>query len=78
MLLVLKWTYSLPVAPQKTAGYANVQGLVFLCHVTRRVSEQRVIDLAAAVGLVPMQCAAEEFESGPIRLLCFQRPALGN
>ncbi|EIE22455.1 S-adenosyl-L-methionine-dependent methyltransferase [Coccomyxa subellipsoidea C-169] len=53
------------------------EGLVFLCHVTRRVSEQRVIDLAAAVGLVPMQCAAEEFESGPIRLLSFQRPALG-
>ena len=51
-----------------------MQVLVMLCHVTRRVSEQRVIDRAADVGLIPMQVDTKAFEDGPIRFLCFQRP----
>ncbi|CAL8468566.1 g8106 [Coccomyxa elongata] len=51
------------------------QGLLFLCHVTRRVSEQRVIDLATNVGLVAKQIDSKDFQCGPIRLLCFGKDA---
>lgn len=60
--------------PLITGGFADMQVLVMLCHVTRRVSEQRVIDRAADVGLIPMQVDTKAFEDGPIRFLCFQRP----
>ncbi|BDA43460.1 probable tRNA N(3)-methylcytidine methyltransferase METTL6 at N-terminal half [Coccomyxa sp. Obi] len=52
------------------------QGLVILCHVTRRVSEQRIIDLATSVGLVTKQIDDKGFQSGPIRLLSFGKGAV--
>ncbi len=52
-----------------------MQGLVLLCHVTRRVSEQQVIGLATNVGLVAKQIDSKDFQSGPIRLLCFGKDA---
>ncbi len=46
------------------------QAAVILCHVTRRVSEERIISLASAAGLVLQN---KVYLDGAIRLLSFQR-----
>ena len=48
---------------------------MILCHVTRRVSEQQLIDVATNVGLVAKHIDGKDFQSGPIRLLCFGKDA---
>ncbi len=45
------------------------QAAVILCHVTRRVSEERILSQASAVGLV---LESERQLEGPIRMLLFR------
>ncbi len=46
-----------------------MQARVILCHVTRRVSEGRIVTLARAVGLT---LEHESQQDGPIRMLMFK------
>lgn len=57
------------------------QARLMLCHVTRRVAEDRILAAAATAGFQPaapdpaMAAAAAQALSGPLRLLIFQRRA---
>ena len=46
-----------------------MQARVILCHVTRRVSEGRIVALARAAGLT---LEHESQQDGPIRMLMFK------
>ena len=53
-----------------TEVMACMQARLLLCHISRNVSEERIVAQAAAVGLVPCQEALPAVEA-PFRLLCF-------
>ena len=46
-----------------------VQARLVLCHVTRRVSEERIVSLASTIGLT---LEVERQLDGPIRVLVFK------
>ena len=56
-----------------------LQAKVLLCHITRQVSEDKIIAAAKSAGLDLLDMdqmdaiAAQAFAEGPIRLLCFAR-----
>lgn len=49
-----------------------MQAMVILCHITRRVSEERILATAADSGLDAVSAENAASADGPVRILCFK------